>query len=312
MKRAILKYFFLPISTYALLLLVNCTRSQETTSDQAYVSEVWKWHEERMAELKSEEGWLNLVGIFWLKEGESSFGSDPSNDLVFPQEAPPFIGSYFVRKAEIEVRINPGIPVRNDRGLVAKMKLKVNHDEHSIDQLTMGSLRWFVIGRDGKVGVRLRDLESPSVTQFQGVARYSTETAWRIEATFVPSNPPKKIFAATVLGTNREHASPGTFTFKVNDQTYSLDALSRNKEGRLFVVFGDPTNGQETYGGGRFVYVDPPDKNGAVFIDFNKAYNPPCAFSAFSTCPLPPEQNRLPIKITAGEKKYDAEFKAQS
>ncbi len=305
-----LRSFFL--TTYALLFLLSCTPSQESTSDPAYVSEVRKWHEDRMAELKSEEGWLNLAGMFWLKEGENSFGNDPSNDVVFPKDTPPFMGSYFVTKTEIDVLIKPAIPVRYDGQPVAKMKLHVNQDERSIDQLTLGSLRWFVIGRDGKLGVRLRDLESPSVTQFNGVARYPTETAWRIAATFVPSNPPKKIFAATVLGTNREHASPGTFTFTVNDQTYSLDALSRDKEGRLFVVFGDPTNGLATYGGGRFVYIDPPDKNGVVFIDFNKAYNPPCAFSAFSTCPLPPEQNRLPIKITAGEKKYEAEFKSQS
>jgi uncharacterized protein (DUF1684 family) len=301
------------ITLLAFAFLGSCTPERDSTKDAAYVAEIQKWHDNRMAELKSEDGWLNLAGLYWLKEGQNTFGSDPSNDCVFPLEkAPKFIGSYRLNDGEVEVRINPGVSVHHQGNAVTKMNLTVNHDERSADALTLGSLKWFVIGRDGQVGVRLRDLDSPNIAQFKGVATYTIDPAWRVGAKFVANDPPKALYVGTVFGNTREHASPGTLTFEIQGDTYSLDALSRNKEDELFVVFGDKTTGVETYGGGRFLYVDPPDENGRTFIDFNKAYNPPCAFSAFSTCPLPPAQNRLRTRITAGEKQYKDEPVSQS
>ncbi|MCG8606218.1 DUF1684 domain-containing protein [bacterium] len=301
------------LSVFALLLLLSCTTEQTPTPNYAYVTEIQKWHKDRMAELKSEDGWLNLAGLYWLKEGKNTFGGDPANDCVFPfEKAPKFMGAYWLKDDQVEVQINPGISVLHQGNQVTKMKLAVNHDEQSIDELTHGSMKWFVIGRDGQIGVRLRDLDSPNVAHFQGVATYPINPVWRVEATFVANDPPKAIRVGTVFGTTREHASPGTLIFNAHGDSYSLDVLSRNKQDELFVVLADKTTGVETYSGGRFLYVLPPDENGRVFIDFNKAYNPPCAFSAFSTCPLPPEQNRLPIRITAGEKKYAYESDSPS
>ncbi len=278
----------------------GCSRAPK---DEAYVREVQEWHQRRIERLKQPDGWLSLVGLFWMKPGENRFGSDPSNDLVFPAKAPEFIGSYFVQDSIITVRVREGVPVRSGDSLVREMQVQTDRDG-SPTILRLGTLSWYVIERGGKYAVRLKDSESPARLGFTGIDRFPIDARWRVKARFEAYPEPKKIPVATVVGTTETMTSPGKLVFQIAGKTYSLEAFREEGEDQLFLVFGDRTNGKETYGAGRFLYVDLPKEDGTTWIDFNKAYNPPCAFTPYATCPLPPDQNLLPLRVTAGEKRY--------
>jgi uncharacterized protein (DUF1684 family) len=168
--------------------------------------------------------------------------------------------------------------------------------------LSYETLRWFVIKRGEKYGIRLRDLTSDTISYFRGIERFPVQDKWKIKAKFVESNPPMKIMIPSIIGTVNESYSPGALVFEIDDKEFKL---SPTKSGsRFFIVFADLTSGEETYGAGRFLYTNGPDSNNIVLLDFNKAYNPPCAFTKYATCPLPPDENKLKIRISAGEKNY--------
>jgi uncharacterized protein (DUF1684 family) len=285
------------------LLFIGCNPSQpQQKADLNYITEIQRWHQKRLENLKSPTGWLNLAGLFWLKEGENSFGADSSNDIVFPQDkAPDFIGSLTLQGGTVSFRAKPGIEVRHNDSVVTSITMR-NDLEGNPTVLELGTLSWTIIKRGEKFGVRLRDHEHPLLQEFNGIETFPIDSTWRVEAGFEPHDPPKMISIPTVLNTINEEPSPGAFVFKVDGKTYKLDATGEMSDKELFVIFADLTNGKETYGAGRFLYVSTPGESGKATIDFNKAYNPPCAFTDFATCPLPPEQNKLPIRITAGEK----------
>ncbi|MGK9368254.1 DUF1684 domain-containing protein [Melioribacter sp. Ez-97] len=291
------RYFLLALS----LLLFNCSDDLKEKGSPEYISQIKDWHKKRIENLKKENGWLNLAGLYWLKEGENSFGSDPSNDIVFPPEAPAFIGYFILSDSTVNVRINDNIEVY-ENGIPVKEKFMRSDIEDSTTVLQYGRFKWFAIKRGNLYGIRLRDLESPLLKNFEGIDTYPVNSDWRIEAKFEPYNPPKKIKIPTIIGTVEEENSPGALVFEKDGNTYRLDAIDAGE--RLFIVFADKTSGVETYGAGRFLYTDKPDSGGTVIIDFNMAYNPPCAFTRYATCPLPPKQNYLKLKITAGEKNY--------
>jgi uncharacterized protein (DUF1684 family) len=165
-------------------------------------------------------------------------------------------------------------------------------------------LSWFVIERFGQYGVRLRDSAAPAFREFDGIDRYPTDAGWRILGRFEPYDPPKEIPAPNVLDVPSTSNSPGAVVFEVDGEEYRLDVTGDPASRRFSVVFGDETNGGETYGGGRFLSVDAPSEGDWIVIDFNRAYNPPCVFTAFATCPLPPPQNKLALRVEAGEKMY--------
>jgi len=169
--------------------------------------------------------------------------------------------------------------------------------------LSYGTLMWYIHKVDDKYAVRLKDSENPARIHFKGIETYPIDAKWRIKAKFEPYDPPKHLPIPNIMGFNTDEISPGRLVFKVKGKTYSLDPILEVGEKDYFIIFGDKTNGIETYGAGRFVYASPPDSDGFTYIDFNKAYNPPCVFTKYATCPLPPPQNRLPFKVTAGEKK---------
>ncbi len=297
-----LKYIILLICISILVNCISCASDQNT--DKAYTTAIQKWQQNRIEQLKSKKGWLNLAGLYWLKDGDNSFGSDPANDIVFPDgKAAHFIGSFVLNNGEVNISINKGIQVAHNGEPILKMRMRIDQEDKPTI-LTHETLSWFIIKRDGKLAVRLRDFESPQLKQFKGIETYSIDPTWKVEAILKPDEVRKKIPISTVLGTTRNQTSPGTLVFKIQGKTYTLDAVAEETDKKLFVIFADKTTGVETYGGGRFLFVDKPAKDGKTIIDFNQAHNPPCAFSAFATCPLPPRQNRLPIKITAGEKLY--------
>ncbi|MDQ7054526.1 MAG: DUF1684 domain-containing protein [candidate division KSB1 bacterium] len=294
-----------PISWLLLAAAAFSCGKKSSDLPENYFESIEKWHNERMASLKSETGWLNLAGLYWLEPGENRFGSANDNNLSFPESAPKYMGKFIWQDTTVTVDIAPGVEVLHDGKPVTRMRMVADTDgEPTV--LSYGSLRWFIIRRgqhNERFGVRLRDLEHPDAKYFTGVERYPVDPAWRVQARAVKVEPPETLKIPTVIGDVLEEPVSMALEFELQGQTYRLYPSGESGD-ELFIIFADPTNFDETYGGGRFLYVPKPDDHGLTFIDFNKAYNPPCAFTPYATCPLPPEQNRLPIRVTAGEKKY--------
>jgi len=281
------------------LIFNNCKQPE---NKKEYIHSVKEWRKNRLKRLKSEKGWLNLRGLFWLKEGENTFGSDSTNDLIFPDKAPEYMGKFILKDSSVSFISNNKVPVKHKKEPVEKIRMKTDKkDQPTV--LEYKSLRWFVIERNGKYGIRLRDLDSPLLEKVDSVPSYPIKPEWRIKASFNEFQDEKYIEVPNVLGGSYKEKVPGVLSFMIENKKYKLwPAGSKNN---LFLIFGDETNAETTYGGGRFLSVGSPDENNNVFIDFNKAYNPPCAFTPYATCPLPPRKNVLQVKIKAGEKAPD-------
>lgn len=272
--------------------------------DASHRQEIEAWRKERFEQLKAEDSWFTVVGLFWLDEGENGFGSDPGvNKVVLPEDRAPRVAGSFLREGkEVRVRVEPGAGVILDgKPVTGAVELKSDAAGEPTT-LRLGSLSFFVIERGDRIGVRVKDSRSPALAAFHGLDYFPIQPAWRIEARFEPYEPARKVSIPNVLGHIAEEDSPGAVVFDWKGETYRLDAIGSVEEG-LFLIFADETNGRDTYGAGRFLDTGPP-KDGRVVVDFNTAYNPPCAFTAFATCPLPPRQNRLALRVEAGEKKY--------
>lgn len=262
------------------------------------------WAEARVEKLLRPGGYLSIVGLHWLAEGRSSFGSDPTNDIVFPKKAPRFMGSFHLTNGVVSVDINENTRIEYEGQRVTSMKLRNDHDESGPTVLKHGTLSWYVIDRGGRIGIRVKDSESEGRLGFKGIDRFPVDEKWRFEAVLDRYEPVRLVPIETVVDVAVPERVIGAVVFAIGDTTYRLDAIIESHSPKLWIIFSDGTAGEETYGGGRFLYLDPPDEDGRMFVDFNIAENPPCAFSDYTTCPLPPEQNRMPIRITAGEKNY--------
>ena len=278
---------------------LSCFSFEQSSLESAYENEIKAWHAQRIENLKKESGWLNLAGLFWLEEGKNSFGTDASNQIVFPaNKSKAFLGNLILEKGEVFVEALPDAAIFSNDTLVTK--LKVYPSEKPV-LLKHQSLRWFIIKRGDKYGVRLRDLESPFLKAFTGIDTFPIDPKWKVEGK-LETTIGKKIPILDVLGQTTLQDSPGAVVFKIDGKEYHLDAIEEGEN--LFIIYADKTNKKETYGAGRFLYAAKPDANGIVYLDFNKSINPPCAFTPYATCPLPPKQNSLPIAINAGEKNY--------
>jgi uncharacterized protein (DUF1684 family) len=289
--------------------LSNFQESNRQTTQQrlkatgaAYAEEVEQWKSKRLASLKGEDGWLSLVGLHWLKEGENRFGSDPSNDVALPEgKAPRVAGSLFLNGGKVKIEARPDAGVTSEGKPVTSLDLQTD-EGGKLTVLKLSTLTFHVIKRGERIGLRVKDSAAPERTNFRGLEYFPLDERWRVEARFEPHDPPVTIPITNVLGMEEDTPSPGSVVFDVNGQTYRLDALTEQGEEQFFIIFADSTSGRETYGAGRYLYAGPPDSTGRLLIDFNKAYSPPCAFTKYATCPLPPEQNKLPLRVEAGEK----------
>ncbi len=287
-----------PILLLAIGLLCLCQVQAQTTT--GYNQQISEWHKQRVAELLAPDGWVNLVGLYWLEPGKNTFGSDTHNNLVFTQANMPSNAGYFLLQNEEVIWVsNPSVKVLAHNTQVDSLVIYQKNKEPL--QLSLGSLRWTIIQRGDKVGIRLRDLATPALTEFTGIEHFPIAAKWRITAHLEPRTQ-ASVSITNVLGQISEAESPGKLVFTLDGKEYSLDALQSGNQ--LFIVFGDATSGKESYAAGRFLETPLPDDNGNTILDFNKAYNPPCAFTRYATCPLPPKQNILPIAISAGEKDY--------
>ena len=284
-----------------LILLMACNSPKRTSDEIAnYKSEIDTWHRHRVEELLGPSGWVNVRGLFWLKEGINSFGSDVSNDIVFPEGKIAGKAGFFILKDTIvRMEVLPGVSITS-MGAPFKSSIIYPPDSSGI-VLESNSLQWFIIKRSDKIGVRLRDLESDKLKTFTGIERYASNLDWKFTAKLSVS-PGKKVEIVNVLGQTHGEPVKGTIIFTHQGKEYSLEAI--DDEGMLFIIFADETNGNETYGSGRYLKIDMPTEGDIVELDFNKSYNPPCAFTEFATCLLPPRQNRLPFAVPAGEKNY--------
>jgi len=280
------------------LLVVFSSTAQQ--SKKEYIKEIERWDVERLESVKSPTGWVNLAGLFWLNKGKNRFGSASSNELVFTKEGfPSLLGTFELNGDKVKWTTASGNEVWYKKNQVDEMEV-FNVDSMSSPSLSYSTYRWSIIKREDKIGVRFRDLNNPALDALTHINRFDVNPKWKINAYLEPSTF-STVAITNVLGQTYQQSSPGKIVFEMNGKTYKLDAVDESPE-LLQVIFGDETNGIESYPSGRFLYVYRPGADGKVVIDFNKAFNPPCAFSPFATCPLPPKQNILPIKVEAGEK----------
>ncbi|HVP63153.1 MAG TPA: DUF1684 domain-containing protein [Myxococcaceae bacterium] len=261
------------------------------------------WHEQRLKRLQSEDGWLSLVGLGWLTEGPNSSGSGGDATVVFPEGAPANVGTFTRAGLSVTFQPAPGVAVTRAGKPFTGGPVRTDQEGGAEpDVLQLGRFRFQLIVRGDRIGVRIRDPEARARKEFKGIPTYPASARWRVTARWEPANPPAVIAVPNVLGQVERSPSPGTAVFTVDGKEYRLTPVLEEGSPDLFFVFADETNRTETYGAGRFLYADPA-RDGTVILDFNRAYNPPCAFSAFATCPLPPKQNRLVLRVDAGEKR---------
>jgi uncharacterized protein (DUF1684 family) len=279
-------------------------QTSRSLTDPSYIKEIEKWRNERLEEINGESGWNTLVGLLWLNEGRNRFGSDPANDIVLPRNrAPKVAGSLWLDKGTVRLSAKLEAGITNEGNRVGDLVLKTDADGWPTP-LKLGSLTMFVIRRGEKFGLRVKDKQSPARTDFAGLEYFPVDLKWRVEGTLEAYVPLKVISIANVLGMVDSMTSPGALVFEMNGKEYRLDPVLEKGSKQLFLIFADMTTGKQTYGAGRYLYVNPPGADGKVIVDFNKAHNPPCAFTKFATCPLPPRQNRLAMRVEAGEMKY--------
>ena len=263
-----------------------------------YKAEIEQWRKEREANLRKDNGWLSVAGLFWLKNGENRVGTATSDEVALPpQSAPARVGSLLFRNGKTVFSAESGVDVRVAGKPVRTLEMKPDVPGPA-DILTIGALSMFVIERGGRYAIRLRDNNSSIRKQFSGLHWFAVDETWRIRAKWVPYNPPKKIGVLDILGITEQAICPGYAAFTVAGKEYRLEPTE--EDGQLFFVFRDLTAGKETYPSGRFLDAAAP-RDGYVILDVNKAYNPPCAFTPYATCPLPLPQNRLQVRIPAGE-----------
>jgi uncharacterized protein (DUF1684 family) len=283
---------------FSLILLITCFACRET-SKETYKQEIVSWREARIERLKSKTGWLNLAGLYWLDEGINTFGSDSSNSIIFPTKAESFYGSITKSGDSIILKSSPDVKLIVD-GVNVTEKLLLNDSSGKQGYIESGTLAWHIIKRDERYGIRLRDYNHPRITKLDHIPCFETSIYWKIEADFIPYDSIRNIEVATVVGGTQINKCPGELVFRKGLKKYTLLPFSEGNE--FFIIFADKTNGIETYGNGRFLYAAIPDSANKVILDFNKTYNPPCAFSPFASCPMPPRENFLDLKIEAGEK----------
>jgi uncharacterized protein (DUF1684 family) len=287
----------LRVAASVLAATAICAFAGAAPDGAPYRASVEKWRQAYEADLTSDNGWLTVSGLFWLHDGENRFGSDPLNDIVLPAPVPTDAGSFDFHNGKTVVHVKPGVAatIRGAKVTTAEMK----HD--SDDRLVIGDLTLYVHASGDRYAIRLKDKNSKLRKDFTGLKWFPVNEAYRVDARFVPYDKPKTVMIQNIMGDAGPEQIPGYVEFTLNGQTLRLDA---EKEGSdLSFVLRDLTSGHETYGAARFLDTEL-GKDGHVVLDFNEAYNPPCAYNPYTTCPLPEPENRLRVRIEAGEKSY--------
>ncbi|MFA5834051.1 MAG: DUF1684 domain-containing protein [Bacteroidota bacterium] len=270
------------VVTSFLFLTIFFANAQDITPVKIHKQEVDSWHENRVKGLKKEHGWLSLIALEWIQEGKNTL---------------PSIGVISLKQGTLHLELNKKI-----KGLLNKKEFSSGVIVADKDKVLLGSKALMAIKRGDKYAVRIWDSETSALKNFTTIDRYPVDEHWKIEARWMQYKEPKKIDIPTVIpGLIQYGVAPGIAIFTLNGTEYTLEPTIEEGDDQFFFVFGDKTNGKETYGAGRFLYADQP-KNGKIILDFNRSYNPPCVFTDFATCPVPIKENKLTIRIEAGEK----------
>jgi uncharacterized protein (DUF1684 family) len=284
----------------AVALSVSCGDADEAFDLEQYQADNLQWRAERLERLHAPTGYLNLAGLFWLEEGAVAIGSSDSNDIVFPATAAAHVGDLDVSAAGVTLTVAAGVAAYAEGEVVNTILIADDTTEAPVT-ISHASIAWTIIKRDNRFALRLRDFEHPSIAAFPPIEYFPVDTNLRVAATLKRFVTPKILKVDTVIvGLGWQPESPGVVEFELNGERMQLEAYASGDE--LFFVFGDQTSGRETYPAGRFLYAEVPAEGETTVLDFNRAYNPPCAFNDFATCPVAAPQNRLSVAIAAGEK----------
>ncbi len=289
----------------SLFTVLSCSTPEPPIDPDAHRAEIEAWRAERVERLLQPDGWPSLVALHWLEDEVETFGSSPEAELVLPGEDASIWGRFVIEEGEdgertVRVEVESEADVTRDGQPVESMLLASDADgEPTV--LQRGSVQFYLIERGGELAIRAKDLGWLEKKGEPQIESFPIDPAYRLTARFIVHDPPKKIPVANILGQVEEADSPGAVEFELEGTTYRLDGLL--SADNTFLIVGDETNGETTYGGGRYMYVSP-EADGTVVVDFNKLYNPPCVFTEFSTCELPPRQNKLPVELPVGEKDY--------
>jgi uncharacterized protein (DUF1684 family) len=277
----------------------------------AWQAELISWRAQRAASLQAPEGWLSLIALGWLQEGDNSFGSGADNGIEIGAKVPAHLGVIRLHHGTLRLVAPPGGFPKEllVDGRSAQEQMLASDDEEHPTKMTLGSVTMILIHRDDRFALRVKDLQAPTRVRFHGLHWFAPDAAYRIHARWIPYNPPKVLDIPTVLGTTTHLPAPGAAEFTIGGQRLRLEpVLEDPKSTELFFIMRDATSKANTYGAGRFLYTGLPDHGltspGELWLDFNRLVNPPCAFTAYATCPLPPPQNRLSVAIPAGEQRY--------
>jgi uncharacterized protein len=287
------------LTVAAIAILSSCDRK---TSD--YTASIETWRRERVQRLTADDGWLTVAGLYWLEEGDNRAGAEDGSRVLLPQgAAPQRVGVFRRVKDQVTFTADPSAKVTLDGRPVSTTQLK-DDSSGTPDKIVVNDLTMFIIKRGDRYGVRLRDKNRPERRSFGGLDYYPIRNDYRVVAEWVPYEPPRTIAIPNILGMSEDQPCPGYARFTIGGKELRLEPVIEEPGAEeLFFIFADQTNESETYASGRFLYAPQP-QNGTIVLDFNKAYNPPCAFTPFATCPLPPPQNRLAARLEAGEKRY--------
>lgn len=275
-----------------------------------HAADVAAWREGRLSRLQKPDGWLSLIGLHWLVEGEQTLGRAAGNDIEFAA-GPDRFGTIRLKGDEVlfaaavggpQVLVSNSSGERSDSGRIWHVLATDASGQPSI--VSVDTVSFLVLKRGDKYALRVRDSDAKTRQQFAGIEHFPVDESWRIVADWTAHDTPQSFGIQTVIGTVEDMPNPGYGTFTRDGREYRIYPVVEEGSEDLFIIFADRTSGKETYGPGRFVYAPWPKEDGKLIIDFNKAYNPPCALNPFSTCPLPPPENRMDLRVTAGEKKY--------
>jgi len=291
----------------ALVLLISglFACQEQASSSIAYQEQIKAWQESRNTAMRDSSSWLSLAGLFWLEEGESTFGSDTNQTLVFPPSAPAFAGTFTLKDSIVSIEVAEGIKIKHQGQWIQDMPLRTDAQSET-SYLQMGSLNFYVIHRPEGWAIRVKDSQNPALLAFVDIPNFPIDQQWQVSARLDWYDPPRPIQIPTVLGSERSLNCPAKLIFEIAGHSYELSPYQSDADDPYWtIIFSDLTNGESTYGGGRFlVLTAPPAGTESMVLDFNQAYNPPCAFSPYATCPLPPPENRLSLAIPAGEQMY--------
>jgi uncharacterized protein len=300
------------LATFVLLLAVLQPAIAADPTVSSWKSDLLAWRAQQAKDLQTPNGWLTLIGLEWLKPGDNSFGSAPGNALVVHAPTAAYLG--LVKLDGITLQLSPprgGYPkeLLVDGKPPADPQLLVSDTPGPPSKITTGSVTVTVIHRGDRYALRIKDARSPARVQFHGLKWYPPNEAFRVQAKWTPYNPPHQVPVPTILGTEVMSVVPGVAEFTLDGKTYRLEPILESPDDKqLFFILRDATSKTETYGAGRFLYTPLPDHGlsqpGEVTLDFNRAENPPCAYTPYATCPLPLPQNRLQVAIPAGQQRY--------